>query len=335
MGIKKGNLRKKNIPVGVIFYLIVLTIVVVMFSILDDTFLTFRNIDSIFRHLSVIAISALGYTFILSVRRMDMSFYMTACFGSMTMAFCISLGFHPILSVLVGLISGGMFGFFAGYIITKFKTPDIITTIAIGFVAFGSAYLYSGGAYIFQNFMSSGVMQLNEARILGISVPTVIMLSLFIVSYIFLEKTTFGRMFYATGSNIKAAFYSGIKVKHVIIAAFIICAVLATLSATITNASAGRGAVRTGLPLLLPSISASFLGFAIMRRPSVLGTFMATLLTSVIANGMILLNIPFYFGDMMNSILLIIALSITYLSTERIAKSNLGKTERMSLNAEK
>ena len=66
------------------------------------------------------------------------------------MAFFIKLGWPPVPSIIMGLLIALVFGLIDGLAVGKFKLPDMIVTIAIGSVAFGMGYLYTGGMYIYE-----------------------------------------------------------------------------------------------------------------------------------------------------------------------------------------
>jgi ribose/xylose/arabinose/galactoside ABC-type transport system permease subunit len=326
------EIKRKKIEsqfVTQIAFIALLVCVTLVFSLLQKNFLSVKNINNIFKHLSITAIASLGVTYVVIIGKIDMSFYMTACFSAMTMSWIIKLGLPPSLAVLAGLFSGAVFGFLSGVLVGTFGLPDIITTIGTGSVAFGVAYLFSDGAFIYDNFMSSGISYLNEGSVFGIPLPTVIMLLLFAASYIYLNKSLFGRYYYATGENPIAAFFSGVKTKRYIIYAFVICSVMASVSTMITTAAQGNGNVKSGLNLLMPSFVAVYIGISAFKRPNVIGTFLGALFVEIMLNGFTLLNVPYYYGDVIVSVMLII--SITMSKYEIIRAHFRGKLHRNPL----
>ncbi|MCT4606554.1 MAG: ABC transporter permease [Marinisporobacter sp.] len=319
----------------IIVFFVLFAIVAFVFSQFSKDFLSVRNIMNILKHVSVIAIAALGLTFVIAVGHSDISFYMSACFSAMLMSWLIAKGWHPILCIVAGLLGGAFFGAISGIAVGKYKLPDIIVTIAIGSMAFGAAYLFSDGAFIYKNFLTSGIGLLNEAKILGIPLPVVIMLTLYSFAYILMEHSKYGRYFYATGSNKVAAFFSGIKINRVIIIAFIICSVLASMSTMITTAAQGNGNVKSGLNLLMPCFSAVYIGLSVFKKPSVIGTFLGAVFTSMMLNGFTLLSVPFYYGDLVISVVLIVAIlfSKVQISKGFGSKRQLGKRKGQEVTA--
>lgn len=308
--------------ITIIAFFILFAGVLIIFQLLRPTFLSPTSLTTMLKTGSTTAIAALGLTFVIIVNHSDISFYMTSCFSGMFMAWLIQIGAHPLIAILGGLISGATWGFVSGFSVGKFKLPDLISTIAIGSIAFGAAYIFSNGAFIFTNFHTSGITNLSEFRILGITVSVYIMIFLFIIAYIVLDKSTIGRYFYAVGSNEKAAFFSGIKVNRIVIAAFIVCGTLAAFSAMISNAGQGQGNVKAGLNLLMPSFSAIYIGWSVFRRPCVVGTLFGALLSTVITTGFTVLSIPYYFSDLTMALVLILAIGMSKLSPRTFKRSN-------------
>jgi ribose/xylose/arabinose/galactoside ABC-type transport system permease subunit len=204
-----------------------------------------------------------------------------------------------------------LFGFINGAAVGIMKLPDIVTTIATGAVSWGFAWIYSGGAYIWENVLTSGILELNDAVFFGVPFPVILLISLYFISFLVLHRSRYGRCFYATGDNRVAAIFSGVKTKYYIVAAFAFCAATSSLGAIISNASQGSGSVRVGLVFLLPAYASTFLGSAVFRKPTIYGTFLAALFLATLLNGFTLMAVPYYYSDFIIGIVLILALSLS------------------------
>jgi ribose transport system permease protein len=86
---------------------------------------------------------------------------------------------------------------------------------------------------------------------------------------------------------------------------------LASVSAMISTAAQGNGNVKIGLNLLMPSFSSIYIGWSIFRRPCVLGTFLGALLTTVMTSGFIVVNVPYYYADLIIAFVLIFAILLS------------------------
>ncbi|MDC7232512.1 MAG: ABC transporter permease [Spirochaetales bacterium] len=305
------NKIKENF--SIIAFSILTLIVLVVFGIFSEQFLTVGNFLKAFKHLSITAISALGLTFVVSIGHNDMSFHYFSCFSAMTMSWLIGLGFAPVPAILLGLLPAVLFGIVNGVAIGTFKLPDMIVTIGLGSAVYGLAYIYSGGSYIYRNFQKSGIMELNNAVVLGLPLPVIFLILLYVGAWVLLHRSVHGRRFYAIGGNKKAALYSAVPVKAYIIAAFIICAVLSSFTNMIQIAAQGKGYLKGGLMLLMPSWAAVFVGISIFKKPTVYGTFLGAFLISIMQNGFTLLAVPFYFMDFVIGAVLILSIIISSL----------------------
>ncbi len=305
-----------NSKISKILFAAIFAGIIIVFGLLNPNFFTAYNFITILKHVSVIAIASLGLTFVIAVGHIDISFYLIACFAAMLMSWVISLGLSAFPAILVGLLGALGFALASGLAVGKAKLPDIIITIAIGTIAFGCAYLFSDGMKIYGNFSQSGISFLNDGNVFGIPTPVFLMLILFVVCFLILEKTKFGPYFYAIGSNKVAARFSGINVPLMIVIAFIACILLASLAGMINTASKGNGEVKTALTFLMPCYTAVFIGNAIFKKPCVLGTFLGALLVQFLSNGFTIINQPYYIGDLVTSAMLVLALLISTVNSK-------------------
>jgi ribose/xylose/arabinose/galactoside ABC-type transport system permease subunit len=312
-GIKNNGKNKINLNElwTVIAFFVLFMAIFLVFQFFNHTFLLPNSIVTMLKTGSINAIAALGLTYVVIVSHSDMSFYQTSCFSAMTMAFLISLGINPFVSVLAGIVSGIIWGLIPGLAVGKFKLPDMISTIAIGSIGFGAGYVFSDGAIIYGNFHTSGIINLSEYRFLGVTISVWIMLILYVISWFILDRSKIGRACYATGSNKKAAFFSGVNVNGIVIAAFVISGAFAAIAAMIYSAAQGQGLVKIGLNFLMPCFSAIYIGWSVFRRPCVIGTFFGVLLSTVITTGFTILSIPFWWSDMTIACVLLLAIGLS------------------------
>src|SRR5512139_1555788 len=156
---------------SVIIFFVVITVVMMIFSYLSPVFMTTSNLITALKHLSTTSLAALGLTYVVIVGHSDMSFHFISCLAGMTLAFFIQLGWGPIPAVLIGLMVALVFGWIDGVAVGKYKLPDMIVTIAVGSIAWGMAYLFSNGEYIYKNFLTSGIIKVADGKLLGVSMP--------------------------------------------------------------------------------------------------------------------------------------------------------------------
>jgi len=308
---------------SLIIFLVLTGGLIVIFSQLQPGFLTVRNVRMLFRHMSINAITALGLTFVIAVGHFDMSFHMIGCLAAMTTSFIVGTdammdsfmigGIHALVipAVILGVLVGAAWGVISGIAVGVFKLNDMVTTIGTGSIGFGLAYLYSNGSFIYDNFLTSGILSINDAEWIGVPFPVVLMGILYLAGYLLLHRSVHGRRFYATGANKVAAIFSGVQVKTYIITAFVICAGLTSMAAILTTSAQGVGNVKASLNFLMPAYAALYIGIAIFKKATVMGTFLGTFFTTIMYNGFTLMAVPFYFSDLIIAIALVLAIVLS------------------------
>jgi ribose/xylose/arabinose/galactoside ABC-type transport system permease subunit len=285
-------------------------IIVVVFRILLPGFLETSSIYSILRKLAGISLASVGLTFIIIVANFDLSFHLIGCFAGISFTWLmVNVGLHPFIAAVLTAILGGIWGSITGFLVSKLKFPDIITSIAIGSIAFGCGYLFSNAAYIYlHNDIEKAIAYEN---ILTVPLPIWIMFVLLAISFWIMEKTKFGRLFYSVGANPKASYLSGVNVNLVTMIAFILGGVFVSFTGMFMNAEQGFGAVNTTLNILPQVYSAVFVGWAIFKRPCIHGTLFGAALTTIITLGMAQLNLSYFWGNLVTAAILVVALMIS------------------------
>ena len=293
----------RSVPPVLLFVLLVIG-----FGLAQPRFVALHNIETMLRAASTTGLAALGLTFVIIVSRFDMSFPWVAALAAMTTGFLVSAEYSFPICLAAGLGIGLVWGIVNGIAIGLFGLPDIICTIATGSIAFGLAYLYSNGVSIYDNFITSGMLGLNNNALLGIELPIWFLFGLYAIAAFGLERTSYGRAFYATGENRVSAIYSGIRVRRYVIAAFALCTTLSAWAAILMSASGGQADVRTGLNFLMPAYASVYLGASLFGRPSAGATLFASVFLSALLNGFMLLGVAFYYSDAITSVILVLAL---------------------------
>ncbi len=287
-----------------------LVLVAIVFGALSPQYLTRNNVSAILRHMSADGIAGLGLTFVIVVRRFDLSFPGIASLGAMSTGWLIALGYPLLTSIAGGIAIGAACGLLNGIAISVIGLPDIVTTIAMGSITYGLSYIYSNGATISDNFMESGILDINDRQIAYLDAPIFFMLVLYALAWVVLHRSRFGRGFYATGENPRSALFSGISVRLYVASAFVLTAALSVWAGILHCAEAGQADPSAGDGFLTPAFASVYLGAALFGTASIPATFAGTLLISAMLNGFTLLSVPYYFGDAIISIVLVVAISV-------------------------
>jgi simple sugar transport system permease protein len=144
--------------------------------------------------------------------------------------------------------------------------------------------------------------------------PVLIMLAVAVVLYVLTERTRIGRLFFATGGNELATRLAGAPTDRLKTLAYVISGTLAALGGIVVAARVGRGDVSSGASLLMDSVAAALIGFAVLglRRPNTFGTIVGAVFVGVLLNGLTMLNAPYYAQDFVKGAVLVGALGLTY-----------------------
>lgn len=325
-----GKLRK-SIGINKILFILIFAATIIIFTAMNHRYVSITNISNILKQAAIISISGLGLTYVVAVNRSDISFYLNACFAAVFACWLVDkAGVPGIVALIAGLGVGCLWGLVSGVLAGVLNLPDMIITIAIGCISYGCAYIFSNGELLFVSHTDFAAV--NNSYVGGIAVPTLIMIVLYVVSYIVLERTKLGTKFYAAGNNKKAAYFSGINVTAITVAAFVICSCFAAMAGMINAASKGSASVDIASSFLMPSFTAVYVGIAIFKRPCVIGTFLGALLVQMLSNGFIMINVAYYYGDMITAWTLILALFISIIRTKNVIKPAVSGAKKTVVN---
>lgn len=267
------------------------------FAWVEPRYLSYNSIATILRHMAANGLAALGLTFVVVVRKFDISFAGIASFAGMTIGFAIASGAGLAASIAVGLVVGSLIGLINGVLISYFRFPDIVTTIASGSIASGMAFFYSGGQSIMQNFFTSGIIDINDQRYFGIGISLYFLLAVYLAAWVLMHLTRYGACFYATGENPVSARFSGVNTKGYVASSFVICGLTSVLAVVLILAESGSADTMKGANLLMPAYASVFLGAAIFGRASVFATLAGTLLITMLLDGFSIVGVPYYYSD--------------------------------------
>ncbi len=280
-----------------------LLLLIVAMSFIGENFFSLGTAKNISRQVSVNAILAAGMTFVILTGGIDLSVGAVLAFAGTIMAGVIIFfskndsQLSPMLillmawaaAMLIGLACGAFSGFFVAY----FGLPAIIVTLAAMVAVRGIALTYTGG---YPMPISRAFTYLGRGSVGGIPIPTLMMLAVYFVSYIILNKLKFGRYIYAVGGNEDAAILSGIKTKWIHFFAYAYCGFTASIAGIIATSRVSSGQPGAGAGFELDAIAAVVLGgTSIMGgKGSIIGTLIGAFILGVLNTGLNTLGVPPY-----------------------------------------
>jgi ribose transport system permease protein len=283
-----------------------LLLVGVILSIASPVFLTSTNLLNVGLATSVVALLAIGQTYVIILAEIDLSVGATLGFSSVVTA--LVLRDHGLLPALAaGLGVGGAVGLVNGLLVTRTRMPSFIATLAMMSILSGmTLQLTDGNPVAIGDYDFQGI---GQDYLAGIPLPVWLMVAGYAVFGVLLARTGFGRFVYATGDNLEAARLSGIRTRHVKVLAFVISGLLAALGGFILTARLSTAEPTAGTGLELESIAAVIIGGTSLAggRGKLLGTLVGALVLGVIDNGMNLLDVSPFLQSVVKGVVILLA----------------------------
>ena len=291
--------------------LVGLIVVSVLMGFASDNFFTISNLLNVLRQVSVVGILAVGMTFVILTGGIDLSVgAVMALAGTMAAGLMVNMGLPGGVGLLAALAVGLGLGVFNGFMGAWGKMPSIIVTLATMGIARGLGLIYSGGYPI--SGLPGWVSWFGVGRIGIIPVPVIIMLIIYLVAWLVLQRTPFGRHVYAIGGNETAARLSGVRTRMVKLSVFAISGVTAALASIVLTGRLMSGQPNAGVGFELDAIAAVVLGGTAIAggRGLILGTLIGAVLLGILNNGLNLVGINPYMQDVIKGLIILLAIYI-------------------------
>ena len=270
---------------------IILAVIFIAATVAVPGFFSQYNLTSVATSIACTTTLALGTTFVIILGHINIAYGSELAFiGCIACMVNVATG-SLVLSLLVALLVGLAFGALNGFVITKFAIPAFIMTLALTEAARGGAVLVTGGNTI--SGLTSSFTFLGQGFIGPIPMSIVILVAAYIVMWIILNKTPYGRYIYAVGGNSKAAEASGINPKAVVFKAYLIDGILTGIGAVLLMSRLNSGVPGAGLSYEMDAITAVVVGGTSMSGGSgtLFGTIVGAIIVGIINNVQTLLGV--------------------------------------------
>jgi ribose transport system permease protein len=300
-------------------FIVIFVLWLAFLTVATRSFATLDNLSTVLRQASIIAIVAIGEHLIVLLGTMDISLPSTLTVGGVLMsALLVNFGVPPLAAAAVVLAAGALIGFLNGVIVTRLRVNPIITTMGMMYILSGLAFVYTRGKTIYGDAIAP-IDFLARGRVLGVPVPIIVMLLLYLTFHLLLRGTRFGARLFAAGNNERATWLAGVSTTRVKQAAFLVAGVLAAGAGIMQVARQGSAAGSMGDDFLFPVLTAVVLGGTSLSggRGRIVNTLIASVFLMTIKNGMILLDVSIYVQKIIQGAILILALSLDRLRQTR------------------
>ncbi|RBW52525.1 ABC transporter permease [Ruegeria sp. A3M17] len=297
---------------------IILGLFVIM-SFASPYFLTWANMRAMSMAFAVDGLLVIGMTILLISGGIDLSVGSVTALAMVIAGWLFLSGIDPWVASAMAIALCTAIGAFMGFFVTRVGLHHFIVSLAIMVIARGACLLFTGGRPLGLYTLPPEFKFIGQGSIGPIPIVIVIFL-VFVIAFDFmLRRTTMFRKVFYTGSNEKAAAYSGIRTKKVIFLTTTLCSTLCGVAGIIYMARFGSAQPTFGLGLELTIIAAAVIGGASLNggSGSILGAILGVILLSLVSSSLALLDVSVYWQDIIRGSILLAAVTIDHYLNKR------------------
>jgi ribose transport system permease protein len=306
---------------------IALLVLCVALSLLSDKFLTPGNGWNVLRQISVNVCISVGMTLVVLTAGIDLSVGSILAFSGAVAAGLLKngiswpahdlfIGFTLFGTIICALLAGCLLGWFNGWVITTFKVPPFVATLAMLTVARGLTMLWTKGYPISSlgprfDFIGSGWL---------VGIPVLVWISILVVvaALLIVGKTPLGRHIYAIGGNEQAARLSGIPINRVKIIVYTLAGLLSAVGGIMVTSRLDSAQPNAGTSYELDSIAAVVIGGTSLSggRGTIMGTVLGAVIIGVLNNGLVLLNVSPFWQQVIKGLVILLSVIIDKINSK-------------------
>ena len=296
-----------------------LLFVLAAFSLFVPNYFQLGIFANIIEASSVLGVMSIGLALVIIAGHMDLSVESVAALSAMAVGilFCsagIGLGLKldpewlmvPV-SLLLGLVVGGLVGAINGYLIVRVKMNAFIVTLASYIWVRGLVLAVSGGRSA--QDLAPAIRWFGVQRLLGLPLTAWIAILCFVAFSFVMARTPFGRHLLMIGGNENATFRAGIKVQRILLTAFILAGAVAGLSGWLLAIRTSGATANLGTGLLFNAFAAVVIGGVSLKGGvgALPGVYAGVLLLSSINTAINLMGLPANFTQVIHGLLVLAA----------------------------
>jgi ribose transport system permease protein len=304
---------------GTIGPLVGLVLLCIYLSVATDAFLSVRNFLNIADQVTVLAIMAVGMTFVILTGGIDLAVGSVLALSMMVMGYTQQiLGLPMALAIPLGILAAAASGLVSGLLITRFAVPAFIATLAMMSVARGLANMITDGQQIVGFPVWFNLLAIT--RYGGYVTATVgLMIVIVIAAWIYLRYRAGGRAVYAVGGNPEVARLAGINVRRVTVGVYVLSGALAGVAGIVLAARLDSVQPSSGFGYELDTIAAVVIGGTSLTggKGSIGGTVVGVLIIGVLRNGLNLLNVSPFLQQVVIGVVIALAVAADTLRRRR------------------
>ena len=299
---------------------VVFIVLCIGFTIANPRFITATNLLIMLRQVAVWGIASVGMTFVILLGDIDLATGSIITFVNVLCSYLmVHMGVPMALAIIITLAASTLIGVLNGFMVSTIGIPALIATFATQTAFSGIALIICDGQPI--NGFTESFKVFGQGKIGPVPVPVIIMILCFALGAFILNKTYFGRYFYAVGGNIEAARLSGIRTGRVKYLVFALSGFFAGLAGLVLLSRVNSGMGNAGLGYEFKVITCVVLGGVSVSGGSgrMSGVVAGTFIISALNNGMVLINLNTWIQNIVLGIVLVLAVGFDCYQKKRQA----------------
>lgn len=296
---------------------LVLVLMFVALSIATTTFATPNNLSNLARQGAMIAILAVGQTFVIITAGIDLSVGSIVGFTTVICAMLIQADLPISVAIALTLFVGVAIGAFHGFGIVRMGLPPFIVTLATLTALQGAGLLITNGSTI--NITNDSFTDFSRSEFLGIPALFWIVILVAVPAFVYLHLSRWGRYLFAVGSNPEAARLSGVAINRVIYQAYILSGLCAAIVGVMLASRTGTGNATQANGWELQAIASTVIGGTSLFGAvgTIWGPLLGAFILATIRNGANLLNVNSFWQYIITGALIIIIVYFDQLRRRR------------------
>lgn len=289
---------------------IILVGLITFFTVKNPSFIGPTNIINVLRQVAITGIISVGMTMVLVTGGIDLSVGSVVGVGTVFCALMLMAGIPWYLAVLACLLIGFLIGLANGFLINRLNIPPLIATLGMCTALRGTCYLVTNGSPVFG--FPDDILFLGKGYLFGvIPVPVILMILVFVLGILFLQKTRYGTYIYGIGGNEEASRLSGVSTKKIKYICYAVCSALSALAGIVLLARVNSGQPKSGDGYEMDVITACVLGGVSISGGEGNLSFVTfgVLIMGVLSNGLIMIDVSDYWQQVIKGLVLIAAVA--------------------------
>ena len=318
---KNGVVKYFKDNIGIIIALVAMFIFLTVFPTTRSTFLTPKNMFNILRQNASNLFLATGMTMVIILGGIDLSVGSVIALSGVVAAGCVvNFGLPEAVGFIAAIAVGAAVGLFNGFIICKTDIPPFIVTLASMNITKGIALVLTGGAPI--RCMTDAFKFPGAGYVGPVPTPVILMVVIFVIAALMINKTQLGRHIYAVGGNVQAAKFSGISVQKVKFIVYAYTGVMAGIAGVVIASRLYSGQPTAGDGAEMDAIASVVVGGTSMSGGSgrIGGTLIGVLNLGVLNNGLNLMGVDSNFQYIVKGLVILLAVYVDFLRNKKAGR---------------